>query len=198
MAGAGIGGLAAGIALQRVGFEVTVLERSSTPREVGSGILIQPNGVRALEALGIRALPGSTLQGIELRTFSGRHLSDTPIGRFRERYGTELKVVPRSDLHSLLLETLGRDRVTAAAEVTGYEIGAGLVTVKVRDSTSLVADLLIGADGLRSAVRAQMLAWTTAALPQALPRPWKRPLWPAVARTFGKGLAGRARQEFGD
>jgi 2-polyprenyl-6-methoxyphenol hydroxylase-like FAD-dependent oxidoreductase len=68
VAGAGIGGLAAGIALRRSGFEVTLLERSSAPREVGSGILIQPNRVRALEALGIRTLPGSALQGLELRS----------------------------------------------------------------------------------------------------------------------------------
>jgi 2-polyprenyl-6-methoxyphenol hydroxylase-like FAD-dependent oxidoreductase len=157
VAGAGIGGLAAGIALLRSGFEVTVLERSSAPREVGSGILIQPNGVRALEALGIRALPGSPLLTLELRSSSGRHLSETPIGRFRERHGIDLIVVPRSDLHSVLMEAIGRDRVTAAAEVTGYEIGAGRVTVVLRGGRRLEADLLIGADGLRSAVRAQLL-----------------------------------------
>jgi 2-polyprenyl-6-methoxyphenol hydroxylase-like FAD-dependent oxidoreductase len=157
VAGAGIGGLAAGIALRRVGFEVTILERSPAPREVGSGILIQPNGVRALEAIGVRALPGSALRSMELRTSSGRHLSETPIGRFQERYGTGLMVVARSELHSHLLDALGSDRVTAGTEVTGYEIGNGHVTVKVRDGSKVAADLLVGADGLRSAVRAQML-----------------------------------------
>jgi 2-polyprenyl-6-methoxyphenol hydroxylase-like FAD-dependent oxidoreductase len=157
VAGSGIGGLAAGIALRRVGFEVTVLERSPTPREVGSGIVIQPNGVRALERLGVSTLPKSGLQELELRTSSGRHLSKTPIGRFHDRYGSGFVVVPRSDLHSLLMESLGRNRVTAGAEVTGYENGAGQVTVKLRDGWRLEADLVIGADGLRSAVRAQML-----------------------------------------
>jgi 2-polyprenyl-6-methoxyphenol hydroxylase-like FAD-dependent oxidoreductase len=118
---------------------------------------MQPNGVRALEALGIRALPGSTLQGLQLRSSIGRHLSQTPIGHFRKRYGTELIVVPRSDLHSLLMETVGRDRVKAAAEVTGYEIGTGRMTVNLRDGRRLEADLLIGANGLRSAVRDQLL-----------------------------------------
>jgi 2-polyprenyl-6-methoxyphenol hydroxylase-like FAD-dependent oxidoreductase len=181
VAGAGIGGLAAGIALRRAGFEVTVLERSAAPREVGSGILVQPNGVRALESLGIRALPGNALQSLELRSGSGRHLSETPIGRFRERYGTELIVAPRSELHSLLMETLGRDRVTAGAEVTGYEVGSGKVTVKLRDGTSLEADLLIGADGLRSAVRAQLLG-------DGEPRYLGCTAWRATADLAGSGL----------
>ena len=157
VAGAGIGGLAAGIALRRIGFEVSVLERSPEPREVGSGIVIQPNGARALEALGVHALPTGGLQGLTLRTSRGRHLSDTPIGLFPERYGSGFIVVPRSDLHSLLMKTLGRDRVTFAAEITGYGYDTGQVTVQLRDGKRLEADLLIGADGLRSAVRAQML-----------------------------------------
>ena len=183
MAGAGIGGLAAGIALHRAGFEVTVLERSPRPREIGSGIVIQPNGVRALEALGVPAPPRSGLPGIELRTSNGRHLSETPIGLYRERYGSELMVVPRSDLHSLLMETLGRDRVTAAADVTGYEIGAGQVTVKLRDGRRLETDLLIGADGLRSAVRAQMLG-------DGEPRYLGCTAWRATTDRAGTGLEG--------
>jgi 2-polyprenyl-6-methoxyphenol hydroxylase-like FAD-dependent oxidoreductase len=183
VAGAGIGGLAAGIALRRVGFEVTVLERSSAPREVGSGIVIQPNGVRALEALGVPAPAMSGLQGISLRTSSGRHLSETAIGSYRERYGSEVMVVARSDLHSLLIETLGRDRVTAAAEVTGYEIGTGQVTVKLRDGRRLEADLLIGADGLRSAVRAQMLG-------DGEPRYLGCTAWRATTDLAGSGLQG--------
>jgi 2-polyprenyl-6-methoxyphenol hydroxylase-like FAD-dependent oxidoreductase len=183
VAGAGIGGLAAGIALRRAGFEVTVLERSSPPREIGSGIVIQPNGVRALEAIGVRAPPSSGLPGIELRTSSGRHLSETPIGLYRARYGSELMVVPRSDLHSLLMETLGRDRVTAAAEVTGYEIGAGQVTLRLRDGRRLEADLLIGADGLRSAVRAQMLG-------DGEPRYLGCTAWRATTDLAGSGLRG--------
>jgi len=183
VAGAGIGGLAAGIALRRIGFEVTVLERSPAPREVGSGIVIQPNGVRALEALGVPALAMSGLQGISLRTSGGRHLSETRIGSYRERYGSEVMVVARSDLHSLLIETLGRDRVTAAAEVTGYEIGTGQVTVKLRDGRRLEADLLIGADGLRSAVRAQMLE-------DGEPRYLGCTAWRATTDLAGSGLQG--------
>ena len=181
MAGAGIGGLAAGIALRRNGFEVTVLERSAVPREVGSGIVIQPNGVRALDSLGVPALANSGLQGISLRTSRGRHLSETPIGRYHERYGSEVMVVSRSDLHSLLMETLGRDLVTAAAEVTGYGIGSGGVTVNIRGGKRLEADLLIGADGLRSAVRAQMLG-------DGEPRYLGCTAWRATTDLAGSGL----------
>ena len=183
VAGAGIGGLAAGIALRRIGFEVSVLERSPEPREVGSGIVIQPNGARALEALGVPALPTSGLQSLTLRTWRGRHLAHTPIGLYRERYGSGFIVVPRSDLHSLLMKTLGGDRVTPGAEVTGYQFGSGQVTVMLRDGRQLEADLLIGADGLRSAVRAQMLG-------DGEPDYLGCTAWRATTQLAGTGLQG--------
>jgi 2-polyprenyl-6-methoxyphenol hydroxylase-like FAD-dependent oxidoreductase len=79
------------------------------------------------------------------------------------------------------LETLGRDRVTSAAEVTGYEIRGGQVTVFLRDGRALVADLLIGADGLRSAVRAQMLG-------DGEPRYVGCTAWRATTDLAGSGL----------
>jgi 2-polyprenyl-6-methoxyphenol hydroxylase-like FAD-dependent oxidoreductase len=81
------------------------------------------------------------------------------------------------------METLGRDRVTAAADVTGYEIGAGQVTVKLRDGRRLETDLLIGADGLRSAVRAQMLG-------DGEPRYLGCTAWRATTDRAGTGLEG--------
>ena len=157
VAGGGIGGLAAGIALQRAGFEVNILERAARAREVGSGILIQPNGARALEALGVPLIAAGGLTRLTLRTWRGRHLNEVPFSLFRERHGFGVEVVPRSSLHSQLLETLGRDRVTSGAEVGGFAEADGRVTVALRDGRKIEADLLIGADGLRSAVRAQLL-----------------------------------------
>ena len=157
VAGAGIGGLAAGVALRRCGYEVTVLERASAPRELGAAIVIQPNGGRALAALGVPAPAGAGLDDLTLRSWRGRHLNHTPVARFRERYGFELSVILRSALHSGLQEALGPERVTAGAEVSGFEQTTGGVITLLADGRRLEADLLIGADGLRSAVRAQLL-----------------------------------------
>jgi 2-polyprenyl-6-methoxyphenol hydroxylase-like FAD-dependent oxidoreductase len=158
VAGGGIGGLAAGIALRRAGFDVTVLERAARAREIGAGISIMPNGSRALAALGVSPLPAIGLKRLTLRTWRGQILSEAPVGLMQERYGSALMVVPRVQLHSLLMETLGADRVAAGAEVTGFAEGDGRVRVALSDGRILEANLLIGADGLRSAVRTQLLA----------------------------------------
>ncbi|HLQ62906.1 MAG TPA: FAD-dependent monooxygenase [Candidatus Acidoferrales bacterium] len=157
IAGAGIGGLAAGIALRQAGYEVTVLERSPQPGEVGAGVAILPNGTRALEALGVPPLPPSGLTNLTVRTWRGVRLLDTPVGTFRRRYGSEFKVVPRPELHALLLQTLGPERVSPGTEVTGFSQTASAVRVVLGNGRELEAGLLVGADGLRSAVRRQLL-----------------------------------------
>ena len=159
VAGGGIGGLAAGIALQRAGFEVNILERAARAGEVGSGILIQPNGARALKTLGVPIIAAGGLTHLTLRTWRGRHLNEVPFSLFRERHGFGVEVVARSKLHSQLLETLGTDRVTVGADVDRFAEADGRVTVALRDGRKIEADLLIGADGLRSAVRRGFREW---------------------------------------
>lgn len=89
IAGAGIGGLATGIALRQAGLDVQVFERSRDLREIGAGLMIWPNGTRALQALGVEA-KGLTVQRISFCNWRGRLLIETPVDSISERYGSEV------------------------------------------------------------------------------------------------------------
>lgn len=78
IAGGGIGGLAAAIALRRAGFEVYVFEREAQPSEIGAGVAIWPNGARALQSLGVKAAWVS-LKRLTLRAWDGRRLIEPPL-----------------------------------------------------------------------------------------------------------------------
>lgn len=156
IAGGGIGGLAAGIALRQAGLDVQVFERSRELHEVGAGLMIWPNGTRALQALGVevRAL---TVHGISLCNRRGRQLMEAPLDAISERFGSEVAFVHRADLQAALVRSFGRDGLRLAADVSSFEEDEAQVKVNLRDGTVATGDLLVGADGLRSAVRRQLL-----------------------------------------
>jgi 2-polyprenyl-6-methoxyphenol hydroxylase-like FAD-dependent oxidoreductase len=156
IAGAGIGGLAAGIALRRAGWEVKIFERSREMREIGAGLMIWPNGTRALQALGVE-VRAMSIDRLFLRNWRGRQLMEAPVRAISERFGSNVAVVHRADLQSALVKSLGREVLSLGSEVSGFD-DAAKVEVKLRDGTSDAGDLLIGADGLRSTVRRQLLA----------------------------------------
>jgi 2-polyprenyl-6-methoxyphenol hydroxylase-like FAD-dependent oxidoreductase len=157
IAGAGIAGLAAGIALSRAGLEVLIFERSREIREIGAGLMIWPNGTRAMHALGVE-VKAMTIDRLFFRNWRGRLLMEPPLQAISERYGSNVSVVHRADLQSALVRRLGREVLKLGAEVIGFEEAGAEVRVKLRDGTAGAGDLLIGADGLRSAVRRQLLA----------------------------------------
>lgn len=155
MAGGGIGGLAAAIGLRRAGWSVTVLERRPGLREIGAGWSFAPNAVRAADALGVgddfRAVSVPTQAGATLHTPDGRYLM-----RFRPGRGTALLANHRADLHRTLLAHVPAECVRAAAEVTGIEQSdhKAVVTYRTPDGRDqIAADLVVGADGIHSAVR---------------------------------------------
>src|SRR6516225_7259901 len=82
VAGGGIGGLAAAVAVQRAGAEVEVFDRGELLAEAGAGLAVWPNGQRALAALGIDELPGAAVARLQLRGWRGGLLSETPIDAF--------------------------------------------------------------------------------------------------------------------
>lgn len=163
IAGAGIGGLATALALARRRIPVRVIERAEALREIGAGVQVSPNASRVLDALGLGpALDAAAVRPSALRFIdgrSGRPLADLPLGRHAEaRWRAPYRVIHRADLQRVLLQAcedanvpiaLGTELVECAE--TPDRVVAHL-RVAGRDET-MAASLVVGADGLRSAVR---------------------------------------------
>jgi 2-polyprenyl-6-methoxyphenol hydroxylase-like FAD-dependent oxidoreductase len=157
--GGGIGGLAAGVALRQAGIVATVYERMSAIREVGAAVALWPNGVKALGALGLRdALDAISLPEArgQICSWRGRVLSETLMRDVERRFGAPVLVVHRADLQAMLLAAFDSTQVVLDATCTGFRQTANGVSVLFADGRSAQGDLLIGADGIHSAVRAQM------------------------------------------
>jgi 2-polyprenyl-6-methoxyphenol hydroxylase-like FAD-dependent oxidoreductase len=157
--GGGIGGLAAALGLRRAGWGVSVFERAPEIAEVGAGIAIWANGLRALDALGVgpavRALGLPEGEGW-LRDWRGAPLLPLATAEARARYPELGLMLHRADLHALLLEALGRDAVRLDARLVDLaDDGAGVEAV-FADGTRARGDLLVGADGLHSMVRVRL------------------------------------------
>lgn len=158
VAGGGIGGLTVAVALRRAGFEVQVFERAEEIREVGAGIAIQPNAVLALRRIGLdRAVVEVSCveETLHLWTAGGAVLA-----RLRPR-----EIMPdvpflslhRATLQKALLEALGPEGVHTGCEGAGYEERPDSVTLVLRDGRRVEGSVLVGADGLHSRVREQLL-----------------------------------------
>jgi salicylate hydroxylase len=161
VAGAGIGGLAAALALARRGWAVEVIEAAQGLAEVGAGLQMSPNAMRVLDALGVAGrveAEGFLPQAAELRHWrTGALHGAVALGdAARARWGAPYIHVHRADLQAALLDA-ARDAgvvVTVATRVTGYADGGARVLTSDGDRA---VGLLVGADGIRSAVRAAML-----------------------------------------
>ncbi|WP_163541201.1 FAD-dependent monooxygenase [Occultella kanbiaonis] len=151
--GAGIGGLTAGIALGRAGWQVEVLEQARELEPVGSGLVLASNALRALDILGLgdRVRRLSRLEGrAGLRRPDGRWLTHTTEDRVQELYGDSIVVLLRATLVDLLADALGADRLRLGTAVTGVDAARGVVRT---GSGELTADLVVAADGIHSPVR---------------------------------------------
>lgn len=168
IAGGGIAGLAAAVALAGAGRGVVVLEQADGFAEVGAGLQIGPNGVRALQRLGAwEALAPRTvsLSRIVVRdALSGRTLNEIALGRaFAGRHGAPYRVAHRGDLLAALVATAHAApgvELRTGVTVTGFDVRQGRPTVQLEPGEAFEAEALIGADGLRSAVRGQLLGAT--------------------------------------
>lgn len=162
LAGGGIGGMAAATALARRGVEVTVVERSAAPGELGAGLQLSPNATRVLFGFGLerqlRAI-GFAPEAAEVRDHrTARGLLRVPLGAAAEhRWGAPYLQVHRADLHALLLDaaTAGGAQVRWGAAVLGFD--QDYLGVSVRLGAEVVrADVLVGCDGIRSGVAAAL------------------------------------------
>lgn len=167
IAGAGVGGLTAAIALAKVGISVTILERAEVLTEVGAGLQISPNAGRVLARLDLlQAVAAAATQPDAIRVRAartGRTLSLMPLGGAQARWGAPFLVIHRASLQKILLSAVAAEpaiRLQLATTLAGFGVtGAGVVVTTKQGvlSRTMTGDALIGADGVRSVVRARLV-----------------------------------------
>jgi salicylate hydroxylase len=158
--GAGIGGLAAACALRLRGIEVALYERSQKLEEVGAGLQIGPNGFKVLRALGLEdELMRNAFEPLSIMSITwdeGRLRFREPLkATAREKYGAPYMTAHRADLHNLLRRAIGDTPMQLGAHCIGADTVKGTAVARFADGSSAEADIVIGADGIRSAIRAQ-------------------------------------------
>jgi 2-polyprenyl-6-methoxyphenol hydroxylase-like FAD-dependent oxidoreductase len=153
--GGGIGGVAAAVALHKFGIQATVYERTPRLTEAGAGMMLWPNATRVLKSLGlledIAARSGRNTHFL-VRTSGGKTLMNIALGKF----DVPALCARRSDLLASLLSALPRERIRLGREFAHLEQSTSGVRVHFADGGVAEHDAVIGADGIRSQVRAQL------------------------------------------
>lgn len=165
IAGGGVGGLTAAIALAQKGYRVTVLEQAEEIKPIGYGIQLGPNAFHMFERLGLarELLSYCTLPeaGVMRDIFSGEQVTRLPMGKALEsRYGQPYAVIHRGDLHEVLLQTCRAQptiELKVGTCVNRFEDGGHRVVVQVASGEVFEGAALIGADGVKSIVREQLV-----------------------------------------
>ncbi len=161
IAGAGIGGLAAALALAESGSRVTVFEAHDGLGEMGAGLQLSANAVKALRLMGLEdavAARASRPEAVELRLpKSGRLVSRVELGaRHEAKFGAPYFHIHRADLHGVLAEAADAHpgiQVVTGARVARVTHGKNQVGVELEGGAETSGDILIGADGIHSVVR---------------------------------------------
>ena len=168
VAGAGIGGLAAALALTRQGWSVRVLEQAQQLGEIGAGIQLGPNAFAAFDALGVgeqaRSLAVYTDEMVMFDALDETLVGRIPLGAdFRQRFGNPYAVIHRADVHQALLQgaqASGRVELLTGTAVVRVQQHADFVTVTDSHGHEHEGAALVGADGVKSAVRQQLVGDT--------------------------------------
>ncbi|WP_129782458.1 FAD-dependent monooxygenase [Peristeroidobacter soli] len=201
IAGAGLGGLTAAIALAQSGFKVQVFEQAQQLGEIGAGVRIHPNGFRALAGLGLKEAilkDCYTPKCREIRVWNTGYCASAPfsVDAVVSRYGYPGIAMHRADLHAVLvnaLEALQPGAVQVSSKVAGFEQTNDGVQLSLADGRRYKADVLVGADGLHSVIRKQLFGASKAEFTGTIS--WRGIIpvdsLPEGARTFcGQGWMG--------
>jgi salicylate hydroxylase len=163
--GGGIGGIGVGLALARAGHRVQVFERSAAFGEIGAGIQLGPNVMRMFERLGVKEAMldiGFRPTALVMRdAIEGSEVARVPLGAgFEARFGQPYGVIHRADLHAVLLDALKAEpnaELLTERDVEGFAQDADGVTLRFKDGAAARGRALIGADGLWSRIRQQVI-----------------------------------------
>jgi len=150
--GAGIGGLAAALALRRIGIETLVIERAARIREVGAGLAIWSNAINALRELGLEDKVMSSASVIDrhlVHSSRGRFIARTEFSELTRMAGAPSVCIHRGVLLKTLLEALPPDSVRSGSRCASFEGSAAILESGER----IEADVLVGADGISSVIR---------------------------------------------
>jgi salicylate hydroxylase len=165
VAGGGIGGLACALACAQAGHDINLFERAAVFESVGAGIQLGPNVTRILQGWGLADALKLVVAFPELLHVRDAR-SGKPLGQMRlgqtaaQRYGAPYATVHRGDLHRLLLaavESSGRATLHLNSPIQQFESVASAVQLHLQDGSITTGDALIGADGLWSITRTQLL-----------------------------------------
>ncbi|KZE64288.1 2-polyprenyl-6-methoxyphenol hydroxylase [Fictibacillus phosphorivorans] len=158
--GGGLGGLSAANALQQVGIDVSVYERATELKEMGAGIVLAANAMKALDKLGIgeqvRRM-GSPVKKAEIRTWDGKLLLNLPVHKQAKRYGTYSYLIHRADLQRILYGNLKPDTVFLGRKLVRKEQNTSKIRAIFENKEVVEGDLLIGADGVHSQLRRSLI-----------------------------------------
>ena len=157
--GAGIGGLSTAIALAQKGIEVTIYEQAPELKEVGAGIWVAPNGLKVYEKLGIVdeiIKAGQSLELISAVDINGKVISTINSSRVRKTHKYSTVAIHRGVLHKKLVSYIDPAKIILNKSFKSYKQTANSVIAEFQDGTSVEADFLIVADGIKSKARMQM------------------------------------------
>ncbi|MGW7196336.1 FAD-dependent monooxygenase [Streptomyces chryseus] len=159
IAGAGIGGLTAAVALQRRGIACTIVEAAPRPTAINASILLQNNTMRVLSELDVGrrvAARGQRVVRTTIMSVTGRTLTEVKAKDVEGAVGAPALGIHRADLHEALLSRLDDGCLVTGDPVIGFETAAGEVAVHLRSGERLRGGGLVAADGIDSSVRARL------------------------------------------
>jgi 2-polyprenyl-6-methoxyphenol hydroxylase-like FAD-dependent oxidoreductase len=157
--GGGIGGLSVAIALKQRGIDYEVYEAAAELKEIGAGIWVPPNAMNVFERLGIGGKiksAGTLMEEIAVGNHRGEIYQTIRAGDVIRRYGNATTTIHRGRLQRLLFEELDPGKMHLGKQFTRLVDGGEKVEAFFKDGSSSAGDVLLGADGLRSAVRRQI------------------------------------------